>query len=159
MKVINNLKQKELLLMTTKNIKKITLTSFLILFIFTTFYPISSQEKKRQKGQQAKQTQKFLKLFFETNDSNKDGKVSKEEWTSQFDAMDKNKDGSIDKQELRQYLRKKQEERRQKRQNNQKQKNRKNKLKDKKEGKEKEGPAKDSNSPNASEAEEEDDES
>jgi len=40
---------------------------------------------------------------FEALDTNKDGKVSKEEWLAHFDEMDANKDGSIDEAEMKKH--------------------------------------------------------
>ena len=40
---------------------------------------------------------------FEALDTNKDGKVSKEEWSAHFNEMDANKDGFIDENEMKKH--------------------------------------------------------
>ena len=40
---------------------------------------------------------------FEVLDINKDGKISKEEWSAHFSEMDLNKDESIDKEEMNKH--------------------------------------------------------
>jgi hypothetical protein len=51
---------------------------------------------------------------FEAQDANKDGKLSKEEWTTfhnkMFEDADANKDGSIDNKEMEEYHKKMMEE-------------------------------------------------
>ena len=46
---------------------------------------------------------------FEALDTDKDGKISKEEWMAHFNEMDENKDGSISEDEMKKHHEKMQE--------------------------------------------------
>lgn len=119
------------------NFKKITIALIACLFTFSITQSVFADNKKNRRRNNIG---KLQKMFFKANDTNKDGKVSKEEWFSRFDTIDQNKDGSIDKKEFRQHLRKKQQEHKKKKRQNRNKKKDKNKKtnKNKEKNKEKE---------------------
>ncbi|MDH4199843.1 MAG: hypothetical protein OEV66_05605 [Spirochaetia bacterium] len=68
---------------------------FMILGVLASFALYANSDKKSH-GHEGKPGDRMMEML----DTNKDGKISKEEWSAHFDAIDMNKDGFLSKEEL-----------------------------------------------------------
>lgn len=75
----------------------------LMLAFFAATCPLFAQQDQQQQPAQ-KAAKKNAKTRFEEMDTNKDGKISREEWKGnpkEFDRLDANHDGSVTLEEMR----------------------------------------------------------